>query len=155
MEIKTVGVLGAGVMGNGIAQVAAMAGYNVVMRDIEDRFVEGGLKNIDKFLAKSVEKGKMTAEQKSAVMGKIKGTTKMADLKDVDLVVEVVVEIMDVKKKVFAELDELTRPEVILASNTSSMSLTEIATATKRADKILGLHFFTDDDEDYGEESVA
>ena len=142
MEIKTVGVLGAGVMGNGIAQVAAMAGYNVVMRDIEDRFVEGGLKNIDKFLAKSVEKGKMTAEQKSAVMGKIKGTTKMADLKDVDLVVEVVVEIMDVKKKVFAELDELTRPEVILASNTSSMSLTEIATATKRADKILGLHFF-------------
>jgi 3-hydroxybutyryl-CoA dehydrogenase len=142
MEIKTVGVLGAGVMGNGIAQVAATAGYNVVMRDIEDRFVEGGLKNIDKFLAKSVEKGKMTAEQKSAVMGKIKGTTKMADLKDVDLVVEVVVEIMDVKKKVFAELDELTRPEVILASNTSSMSLTEIATATKRADKILGLHFF-------------
>ena len=142
MEIKTVGVLGAGVMGNGIAQVAATAGYNVVMRDIEDRFVEGGLKNIDKFLAKSVEKGKMTAEQKSAVMGKIKGTTKMADLKDADLVVEVVVEIMDVKKKVFAELDELTRPEVILASNTSSMSLTEIATATKRADKILGLHFF-------------
>jgi 3-hydroxybutyryl-CoA dehydrogenase len=104
--------------------------------------VEGGIKNIDKFLAKTVEKGKMTADQKSAVMGKIKGTTKMGDLKDVDLVVEVVVEIMDVKKKVFAELDELTRPEVILSSNTSSMSLTEIATATKRADKILGLHFF-------------
>jgi 3-hydroxybutyryl-CoA dehydrogenase len=142
MEIKTIGVLGAGVMGNGIAQVAAMSGYNVIMRDIEDRFVEGGLKNIDKFLAKSVEKGKMTAEQKSGIMGKIKGTTKMEDLKDVDYVVEVVLEVMDVKKKVFKELDELTRPEVILASNTSSMSLTEMATAVKRPEKVVGLHFF-------------
>ena len=142
MEIKTIGVLGAGVMGNGIAQVAAMAGYNVIMRDIEDRFVEGGIKNIDKFLAKSVEKGKMTAEQKSGVMGRIKGTTKMEDLKDVDYVVEVVLEVMDVKKKVFAELDALTRPEVILASNTSSMSLTEMATAVKRPEKVVGLHFF-------------
>jgi 3-hydroxybutyryl-CoA dehydrogenase len=142
MEIKTIGVLGAGVMGNGIAQVAAMAGYNVIMRDIEDRFVEGGLKNIDKFLAKSVEKGKMTAEQKSGIMGKIKGTTKMEDLKDVDYVVVVVLEVMDVKKKVFAELDALTRPEVILASNTSSMSLTEMATAVKKPDKVVGLHFF-------------
>jgi 3-hydroxybutyryl-CoA dehydrogenase len=142
MEIKTIGVLGAGVMGNGIAQVAAMAGYNVIMRDIEDRFVEGGIKNIDKFMAKSVEKGKMTAEQKSGVMGRIKGTTKMEDLKDVDYVVEVVLEVMDVKKKVFAELDALTRPEVILASNTSSMSLTEMATAVKRPEKVVGLHFF-------------
>jgi 3-hydroxybutyryl-CoA dehydrogenase len=142
MEIKTIGVLGAGVMGNGIAQVAAMAGYNVIMRDIEDRFVEGGIKNIDKFMAKSVEKGKMTAEQKSGIMGRIKGTTKMEDLKDVDYVVEVVLEVMDVKKKVFAELDALTRPEVILASNTSSMSLTEMATAVKRPEKVVGLHFF-------------
>jgi 3-hydroxybutyryl-CoA dehydrogenase len=142
MEIKTIGVLGAGVMGNGIAQVAAMAGYNVIMRDIEDRFVEGGIKNIDKFMAKSVEKGKMTAEQKSGIMGRIKGTSKMEDLKDVDYVVEVVLEVMDVKKKVFAELDALTRPEVILASNTSSMSLTEMATAVKRPEKVVGLHFF-------------
>jgi len=141
MDIKTVGVLGAGVMGNGIAQVAAMAGYNVIMRDI-DRFVEGGLKNIDKFLAKTVEKGKMTADQKAAIMGRIKGTTDMGAMKDADFVVEVVVEIMDVKKKVFAELDEITKPEVILSSNTSSMSLTEIATATKRPDKIVGMHFF-------------
>src|SRR5512137_2883763 len=124
MEIKTIGVVGAGAMGNGIAQVAAMAGYNVIMRDIEDRFVEGGIKNIDKFLAKSVEKGKMTAEQKAGVMGKIKGTTNLGDLKDVDFIVEVIIEVMDVKKKVFAELDELTRPDVILASNTSSMSIT-------------------------------
>ena len=142
MEIKTIGVVGAGAMGNGIAQVAAQAGYNVIMRDIEDRFVEGGIKNIDKFLAKSVEKGKMTAEQKSGIMGKIKGTTKLGDMKDVDFVVEVIIEVMDVKKKVFAELDELTRPDVILSSNTSSMSITEIATATKRPDKVVGMHFF-------------
>jgi 3-hydroxybutyryl-CoA dehydrogenase len=142
MEIKTIGVLGAGVMGNGIAQVAAQAGYNVVMRDIEERFVEGGIKNIDKFLAKTVEKGKMTADDKAKILGRIKGTTKMEDMKDVDYVVEVVVEVMDVKKKVFAELDEITKPEAILASNTSSMSLTEMATAVKRPDKVVGLHFF-------------
>jgi 3-hydroxybutyryl-CoA dehydrogenase len=142
MEIKTIGVLGAGVMGNGIAQVAAQAGYNVVMRDIEERFVEGGIKNIDKFLAKTVEKGKMTADDKAKILGRIKGTTKMEDMKDVDYVVEVVVEVMDVKKKVFAELDEITKPAAILASNTSSMSLTEMATAVKRPDKVVGLHFF-------------
>jgi 3-hydroxybutyryl-CoA dehydrogenase len=142
MEIKKIGVLGAGTMGNGIAQVAAQAGYSVVMRDIEDRFVEGGLKNIDKFLSKSVEKGKMKPEDKSAIMGRIKGTTKMEDMKDVDFVVEVVLEVMDIKKKVFAELDEVTRKDVILASNTSSMSLTDIATATKRRNKVVGMHFF-------------
>jgi 3-hydroxybutyryl-CoA dehydrogenase len=142
MAIKTIGVLGAGVMGNGIAQVASMAGYNVIMRDIEDRFVEGGIKNIDKFLAKSVEKGKMTADAKKEIMGRIKGTTALADLKDVDFVVEVIIEVMDVKKKIFAELDELTRKDVILSTNTSSMSITEIATATKRPDKVVGMHFF-------------
>lgn len=142
MDIKTIGVLGAGVMGNGIVQVCAQAGYNVIMRDIEDRFVEGGMKNIDKFLSKTVEKGKMTADDKNKIMGRIKGTTKMADLKDVDFVVEVVIEVMDVKKKVFAELDEVTKPNVILSSNTSSMSLTEIAAATKRPDKVVGMHFF-------------
>lgn len=142
MALKTIGVLGAGVMGNGIAQVCSMAGFNVIMRDIEDRFVEGGIKNIDKFLAKTVEKGKMTADAKNEIMGRIKGTTKMEDLKDVDYVIEVVLEVMDVKKKVFKELDEITRPDVILASNTSSMSLTEMATAVKRPDKVVGLHFF-------------
>ncbi|MBP1745554.1 MAG: 3-hydroxyacyl-CoA dehydrogenase NAD-binding protein [Deltaproteobacteria bacterium] len=142
MAIKTIGVLGAGVMGNGIAQVASMAGYNVIMRDIEERFVEGGIKNIDKFLAKSVEKGKMTADAKKEIMGRIKGTTALADLKDVDFVVEVIIEVMDVKKKVFAELDELTKKDVILSSNTSSMSITEIATATKRPDRVVGMHFF-------------
>jgi 3-hydroxybutyryl-CoA dehydrogenase len=142
MEIKTIGVLGAGTMGNGIAQVAAQAGYNVIMRDIEDRFVQGGLNNIDKFLSKSVEKGKMTADQKSAIMGKIKGTTDMGEMKNADLVIEVIIEVMDVKKKAFAELDEITKPDTILASNTSSMSITEIAAATKRPDKVIGMHFF-------------
>jgi 3-hydroxybutyryl-CoA dehydrogenase len=142
MEIKTIGVLGAGVMGNGIAQVAAQAGYNVIMRDIEDRFVQGGIKNIDKFLSKSVEKGKMTADQKNDIMGKIKGTTDIGAMKDADLVIEVIIEVMDVKKKVFAELDAITKPDVILASNTSSMSITEIAAATKRPDKVIGMHFF-------------
>ena len=142
MDIKTIGVLGAGVMGNGIAQVASMAGYNVILRDIEDRFVEGGIKNIDKFLAKTVEKGKMSADDKNAIMGRIKGTTDMGAMKDADFIVEVVVEVMNIKKQVFKELDEITKPDVILSSNTSSMSLTEMATATKRPDKVVGMHFF-------------
>jgi 3-hydroxybutyryl-CoA dehydrogenase len=142
MEIKTIGVLGAGTMGNGIAQVAAQAGFNVVMRDIEDRFVQSGLKSIDKFLAKSVEKGKMAADQKDAVMGRIKGTTKIEDMKECDFVVEAVLEVMDLKKEVFKALDEICRPEVILSSNTSSMSITEIATATKRPERVAGMHFF-------------
>ena len=142
MSIKVIGVLGAGAMGNGIAQVAAQAGYNVVMRDIEEKFVEKGLKSIDKFLAKSVEKGKITAEVKNSVMGKIKGTTKMEDLKDADYVIEVVFEDMDLKKKMFKELDELTRKDIILATNTSSMSITEIANSTTRPGKVVGMHFF-------------
>ena len=142
MDIKTIGVLGAGSMGSGIAQVAAQSGYNVVMRDIEDKFVDRALKGIDKFLSKSVEKGKITADDKSTTLGRIKGTMKMEDLKDVDFVVEVVLEEMELKKKVFKELDELTRKEVILATNTSSMSITEIATATNRQDKVVGMHFF-------------
>jgi 3-hydroxybutyryl-CoA dehydrogenase len=142
MSIKVIGVLGAGAMGNGIAQVAAQAGYDVVMRDIEEKFVEKGLKSIDKFLAKSVEKGKITAEVKNSVMGKIKGTTMMEDLKDADYVIEVVFEDMDLKKKMFKELDELTRKDIILATNTSSMSITEIANSTTRPGKVVGMHFF-------------
>jgi 3-hydroxybutyryl-CoA dehydrogenase len=142
MGIKTIGVVGAGTMGNGIAQVASMAGFDVVMSDIDDKFVQNGLKSIDKFLAKSVEKGKMSADDKSAIMGRIKGTTNMADMKDCDLVVEVVVEVMDVKKKVFKQLDEITKKDAILATNTSSMSVTEIANATARPEKVVGMHFF-------------
>ena len=142
MDIKVIGVLGAGTMGNGIAQVAAQAGYQVIMRDIEDRFVENGLKAIEKFLSKSVEKGKMTEEQKKGVTGRIKGTTRMEDLKNVDLVIEAVFEDLGIKKDLFKQLDELTRKEVILTSNTSSMSITEIAVATRRPEKVAGMHFF-------------
>lgn len=142
MDIKKIGVVGAGTMGNGIAQVAAQIGCDVVMRDIEMRFVEGGMKNIDRFLSKSVEKGKMDIKEKENIMGRIKGTLDMADLKDVDFVVEAVIEDLDLKKSVFKELDELCRPEVILATNTSSMSITEIAASTKRPDKVCGMHFF-------------
>ena len=142
MEIKKVGVLGAGAMGNGIAQLAAQIGCEVVMRDIEDAFVERGMKSIDRFLSKSVEKGKLEAKEKDTIMGRIKGTTDMADLKDVDFLVEAVLEDLDLKKKVFKELDELCRPEVVLSSNTSSMSITEIAAATRRPEKVCGMHFF-------------
>jgi 3-hydroxybutyryl-CoA dehydrogenase len=142
MEVKRIGVVGAGAMGNGIAQVAAQIGCEVVMRDIEDSFVDRGLKSIDKFLSKSVEKGKLQEADKKAILGRIKGTTKMTDLKDVDFVVEAVIENMDLKKQVFKELDSLCRPEVILSSNTSSMSVTEIAAATKRPDRVCGMHFF-------------
>ena len=142
MEIKKIGVIGAGAMGNGIAQMAAQIGCDVVLRDIKDEFVERGMKNIDRFLSKSVEKGKIEASEKDAILGRIKGTTEMADLKDVDFVIEAVIEDIDLKKSVFKELDELCAPHVILASNTSSMSLTEIAASTKRPEKVCGMHFF-------------
>lgn len=129
-------------MGNGIAQVAAQSGYNVIMHDIEERFVQNGYNNIDKFLAKSVEKGKMAADVKAAIMGRIKTTTKLEDMKDVDYVIEAVFEDMGVKKATFKALDEITRKDIILGTNTSSMSITEIANATNRGDKVVGLHFF-------------
>ena len=142
MQVKKLGVIGAGTMGNGIAQLAAVIGCDVIMRDINDDFVERGIKNIDSFLSKSVEKGKIQGDEKEAIMGRIKGTTDMSALKDVDFVIEAVLEDLDLKKKVFQELDELCRPEVVLSSNTSSMSITEIAAATKRPDKVCGVHFF-------------
>jgi 3-hydroxybutyryl-CoA dehydrogenase len=142
MQVNKLGVVGAGTMGNGIAQLAAVIGCDVIMRDINDDFVARGIKNIDNFLSKSVEKGKLQADEKVAIMGRIKGTTDVSDLKDVDFVIEAVLEDLDLKKKVFQELDELCRPEVVLSSNTSSMSITEIAAATKRPDKVCGMHFF-------------
>jgi 3-hydroxybutyryl-CoA dehydrogenase len=142
MNIRKVGVLGAGAMGNGIAQLAAQIGCDVILRDIKDEFVDRGIKNIDKFLSRSVEKGKIEADEKDAILGRITGTTDMSQLKDADFIVEAVIEDLDLKKAVFKELDELCRPEVILATNTSSMSLTEIASATNRPDKVCGMHFF-------------
>lgn len=142
MQVQKLGVIGAGTMGNGIAQLAAQIGCEVIMRDINDEFVARGLKNINNFLTKSIERGKLKPEEKEVIVGRIKGTTDMADLKDVDFVIEAVIEDLELKKKVFKELDETCRPDVVLSSNTSSMSITEIAAATKRPEKVCGMHFF-------------
>ncbi|MBN2041192.1 MAG: 3-hydroxybutyryl-CoA dehydrogenase [Spirochaetes bacterium] len=142
MEIKKIGVIGAGAMGNGIAQVCAQSGYDVIMRDIKDEFVERGIKSIDKFLSKSVEKGKLAEDDKKNILGKIKGTTRLEDLKDVDFVVEVAPEKIEIKHEIFKELEKITRPEVILATNTSSISITKIAASVERQDKVIGMHFF-------------
>ena len=135
-------VLGAGTMGAGIVQTAAQAGFDVVVRDIKQEFVDNGIKNIDKTLGKNVSKGRMTAEDKDAVMGRISGTVDLAAAADCDLVIEAAVEIMEIKKSIFKELDSICKPECILASNTSALSLTEIGAATGRADKVIGMHFF-------------
>lgn len=142
MEIKKIGVLGAGTMGAGIVQVAAQSGLEVILRDIQQEFVDKGVKGIDKNLAKMVDKGKMEAANKDAVMARITGTVDMAALKDCDLIIEAAIEVMEIKKSIFKELDEICKPECILASNTSALSITEIAAATGRADKVIGMHFF-------------
>ncbi|WPC42358.1 3-hydroxybutyryl-CoA dehydrogenase [Clostridium sp. JS66] len=135
-------VLGAGTMGAGIVQTFAQAGYEVVIRDIEDKFVERGILNITKNLDRSLKKGKITEDVKNEVLGRIKPTTDMNLAKDADLVVEAAIENMDIKKKIFAELDGICKAEAILATNTSSLSITEVASATKRPDKVIGMHFF-------------
>ncbi len=142
MEIKKIGVIGAGAMGNGIAQVCAQSGYDVIMRDIKDEFVDRGLKSIDRFLSKSVEKGKLSADDKNAIFGRIKGTTKLEDFKDVDFVIEAAIEDIKIKHQIFQEVEKITKPEVILGTNTSSISITEIASAVTRQDKVVGMHFF-------------
>jgi len=135
-------VIGAGTMGSGITQAFAQSGYQVIMRDIEERFVERGLSIITKNLDRNVKKEKMTEEQKNEILARITPTTDINMLKDVDFVVEAAVENMGIKKKIFAELEEICKPEAILASNTSSLSITEVASATKRPDKVIGMHFF-------------
>ncbi len=135
-------VLGAGTMGAGIVQVAAQAGFDVVLRDIKQEFVDRGLKGIEKNLDKNVAKGKMTADEKNTVMAKIKGTLDLADASDCDLVIEAAVEVMEIKKAIFKELDGVCKPSCILATNTSALSVTEIGAATGRADKVIGMHFF-------------
>jgi 3-hydroxybutyryl-CoA dehydrogenase len=141
MEIKVFGVIGAGQMGAGIAQVAAQTGYRVIMRDIEQRFVDGGFTTIRKNLDRQVAKGRMTQEDADAVLSRIEGTVDMAPLAEADFVVEAAIERKDLKEQIFRDLDELTRPETILATNTSSISITEIAAATGRPDKVIGMHF--------------
>ncbi|MDR1686965.1 MAG: 3-hydroxybutyryl-CoA dehydrogenase [Desulfovibrio sp.] len=140
--MKTVLILGAGAMGSGIAQVVAQSGCKVFLRDIKDEFVAKGLGGIGKNLGKLVEKGKMQAADKDAVLGRITGTVDISVAKDADFVIEAAIEDMALKKAIYAELDSTLKPEAILATNTSSLSITEIAAATKRPDKVIGMHFF-------------
>ena len=141
MEIKRIGVLGAGTMGNGIAQVAAQSGYEVVMRDIEQRFIDGGMESIKKNLSKGVKKGRITEEQMEATLSRIKPTLDMGDLSGSDLVIEAVIEDAELKKSAFREIDELCGDHVIIATNTSSISITDLAAATRRPDNFIGMHF--------------
>ena len=143
MKIKKVCVLGAGIMGSGIAQAVAAAGFEVSVRDIEDRFIEKGLATIKSHLDRAVEKEKIGAKEAKAIIGRITGTTDLKNATaEADLVIEAVVENMRVKREVFAELDVICRADTILASNTSGLSITEIASVTNRPDKVLGVHFF-------------
>lgn len=143
MEIKKLCVLGAGIMGAGIAQVAAEAGLDVVMRDIEDRFVEKGMATINGNLDRAVSKGKLDAASASVILARVQGTTDLrAAAADAHFVIEAVVEVMSIKKQVLKELDELCRPDTVIASNTSGLSITEMAAATSRPDRIIGMHFF-------------
>jgi 3-hydroxybutyryl-CoA dehydrogenase len=143
MAIKKVSVLGAGIMGSGIAQVAAQAGFPVTMRDLEDRFVDKGMTAIRQNLDRAVAKAKMEASEAAAVIDRVMGTTDLkAAVGDADFVVEAVIEVMEVKKALFKELDALCKPTAVLASNTSGLSITEMAAVTSRPDKVVGVHFF-------------
>lgn len=141
MNIEKVGVVGAGTMGHGIAQVFAQTGYEVVMRDIKQEFVDNGMKGIEKFLSKGVDKGKISEEDKNETLSRITGTVDMKDLKDCDLIVEAVIEDVDIKEEVFTELDEMCPPETILASNTSTIPITKMASFTDRPERFIGMHF--------------
>ena len=143
MKIEKVCVIGAGLMGNGIAQVCAQAGFAVAMRDIEQRFIDQGMGNIRKNLERDVTKGRKTQADMDAILGRIQPTVAMKEaVQDADVVVEVVTEVMEVKKKVFAEVEAVAKPECLFFSNTSSLSVTEMAASTKRPDKFIGTHFF-------------
>ncbi len=143
MEVKRIAVLGAGVMGHGISQVCAQAGYQVNLRDVKDEFVEAGISKVRKFLGVSVEKQRMTQAEADAIVGRIKGMTDLKEaVKDVDLVIEAIVEDINIKKELYKELDQICLTDTIFASNTSAQSITEMAMATKRPDKFIGMHWF-------------
>ena len=141
MSIQSIGVIGAGQMGNGIAHVSAQAGLTVVMQDISEAFAAKGVANIDKNLQRGVDKGKLTAEEKAAILGRIRTTTKLEDLADCDIVVEAATENWVIKKQIFETLDKVCKPGAILASNTSSISITKLAAVTKRPEAVIGMHF--------------
>lgn len=142
MAIQTVGVVGCGLMGSGIAQVSAQAGFQTVVREVSADLVEKGLKGIEKNLVRLVEKGNLTEVAKSEIRGRLKGTTSLENLKDCDVIVEAIIEQLPAKRELFAALDAICGPNTIFASNTSSLTITEIAAATKRPQRFVGLHFF-------------
>ena len=142
MEIKKVGVVGCGLMGGGIAQVCAEAGYETVTREINDDLLTKGMSAIQTNWKKAVARGKMTEEEEAAALNRLKGTTSMTDFDGCDLVIEAVIELMDLKKEVFSELDSIVPEHGILATNTSCLSIIEMASVTKRPDKVMGIHFF-------------
>jgi 3-hydroxybutyryl-CoA dehydrogenase len=142
MTIARVGVIGAGTMGNGIAHVFARGGYDVVLCDVEQRFLDRGLETITKNLHREMAKGKISADDKAAALGRIHPVTDREKLADCDFVIEAATEKFEIKAEIFRELDRVTRPETILASNTSSISITRLAAVTKRPEKIIGMHFF-------------
>src|SRR4030095_16083137 len=144
MEIRKVGVLGCGLMGSGIAQVAATAGFETVVREVSEDLIAKGFGGIEKSLAKFAEKGTITAEQQKEIRGRLSGTTSFAELADCDIIIEAIIENLDEKRSTYRQLDELCKPETIFASNTSSISITEMMTSTSadRQRRFIGLHFF-------------
>jgi 3-hydroxybutyryl-CoA dehydrogenase len=142
MAIKQVGVLGCGLMGSGIAQVAAAAGYATVVKEVADEFLKKGIAAIEKSTAKLVDKGALTAEKRNDTLGRLKGTTKFEDLADCDIVIEAITENLQVKRETYATIDKIVKPAAIFASNTSSLVITEMMTATRRVDRFIGMHFF-------------
>ena len=142
MEIRKVGVVGCGVMGSGITQVCAQSGYQVVVSEINDGLLNKGLASINSFLTKGVERGKLTQQDKESTLARIKGTTNTKDFVDCDLMIEAAIENMDLKKQIFAELDKVCPKHTILASNTSCLSIMDMAAMTSKPEKVLGLHFF-------------
>lgn len=142
MKINRVGVMGFGLMGSGIAQVSAESGYETIVREIDQKFIDKGFKQINGLLKRGVEKGKITQDRKESVLKKISGTMKIEELRDCDLIIEAITEDIQLKKELFKELDQICKKDCIFASNTSSLVVTEMATVTSRPDKFVGLHFF-------------
>jgi 3-hydroxybutyryl-CoA dehydrogenase len=142
VEIRKVGVVGLGTMGAGIAQVSVQSGFETVGREVSDELATRGRATIERYLSRGVDKGRMTAEERDAALGRLTLTTELADFSDCDLVIEAVLEELDLKRDVFSQLDRITRPDAVLAPNTSALSVSEIAESTKRPDRVVGMHFF-------------
>ena len=141
-DIKKVGVLGCGLMGSGIAQIAAQAGYETIVREVEQSMIDRGFGGIQKSMGRFVEKGTLTAEQRDASVARLKGTTKLEELADCDIIIEAIVENIDIKKEAYGILDKICKKETIFSSNTSSLTITELSMATTRPKQFVGLHFF-------------